>query len=157
MFIFELIELQIYKGYHIFMNTTQPHNLPEPFTLTDSIKTEIGTVYFYGNFVVVEMNEGVNVSFKTGFSILLKGLSILGGKPCIYIANRIHSYSVTPTDYKYLNKVPSLKGVAIVNHLESTAANTQLEASFCKKPFEVFNSLEEAFQWGEKTLKSSMR
>ena len=136
------------------MKSTNPHNLPSHFILTDHFEVSIGTIYFYGNFVVVEIKEGVNVSFATGFSILLKGLRLLGGKPWIYIANRVHSYSVTPTDYKYLNRVPSLKGVAIVDHKDDSTAITKLEAKFCKKYFSVFNDLNNAFTWGENILQN---
>ena len=93
-----------------------PHSLPDNTTLSDVIENEYATVYFYGNITVVEVNEGVTISFKTGISLLLKSLTLLGTKPFIIISNRINSYSVNPTDYKYLEIVPSLRVLSIVYH-----------------------------------------
>ena len=130
------------------MEQILPHNLPPNFQLEKIFESDIGKVYFYKNIVVFEAKEGIVLSYKTGFSILLKGLSILGTKPFVYISNRIHSYSVKPMDYKYLNKVPTLKAVALVNYNEAGHLNADLEAKFCKKPFRVFDNLQEAFIWG---------
>ncbi len=116
------------------------------------LETEIGTVRFYGNIVVFEAVEGIVVSHKNGFSVLLKSLQILGTKPWVYISNRINSYSIKPIDYKYLNKIPSLKAVAVVNYNEMGFSNAQLEAKFCKKPFQVFINLNDAVVWARNYL-----
>ena len=112
------------------------------------METEIGMVYFYDNIVVVEAKEGIIMSYKTGFSILLKGLSYMGNRPWVYISNRLHSYSIKPTDYKYLNKVPTLRAVGVVNYNEVGHANAELEAKFCKKPFQTFDNILDAVIWG---------
>jgi len=129
-----------------------PHSLPDNTTLSDVIENEYATVYFYGNITVVEVNEGVTISFKTGISLLLKSLTLLGTKPFIIISNRINSYSVNPTDYKYLERVPSLRGIAIVYHTESSKKAATLEAAFFNKPFELFDNIIDAYTWGEKLL-----
>ncbi|RDK87047.1 hypothetical protein [Marinirhabdus gelatinilytica] len=127
-------------------------HFPENLELRDYFSNEAADVYLYDNFAVVEVKEGTTLSFKNGFSLLLKGLAILGTKPWIYISNRIHSYAVVPTDYKYLNKVPTLKGLAIVNSEKASMTNAHLEENFFKKPFIIVNSLEEAYQWGRNIL-----
>ena len=86
------------------MKKLSPHKLPEDIVLKNVLETDIGTVFFYGNIVVFEAKEGIVLSYKNGFSILLKGLKILGAKPWVYISNRVNSYSIKPIDYKYLNK-----------------------------------------------------
>lgn len=134
------------------MEQISPHNLHSDFQLKKVLETNIGLVYFYGNLIVVEANEGIVLSYKTGFSVLLNGLSMLGAKPWVYISNRIHSYSIKPMDYKYLNKVPTLKAIGIVNYNEMGHLNATLEAKFCKKPFMVFNNLQEAAIWGNSFL-----
>ncbi len=126
-----------------------PHNLPNDFQLKKTLETDIGTIYFYGNVVVFEANEGVILSYKTGFSILLKGLTIIGSKPFVYISNRTNSYSIKPIDYKYMNKVPTLKCFGIVTYSEVGHSNAELESKFCKKPFGVFDNLTEAVIWGK--------
>ncbi|NND63085.1 MAG: hypothetical protein HKN48_07795 [Flavobacteriaceae bacterium] len=109
--------------------------------------TDIAAIYFYKGVVVVEAHEGVTLSFTTGFTILLHGLRITGFSPFIYIANRVNSYSVSPTDYKYLNKINPLKGIAIVSDSESARNNAELEKNFCTKPLEIFENMEDAHEW----------
>jgi len=113
------------------------------------LDTDIGMVYFYDNIVVFEAKEGIIMSYKTGFSILLKGLNYLGPKRWVLISNRVHSYSIKPMDYKYLNKVPTLRAVGVVNYSEVGHSNAQLEAKFCKKPFQMFDDLTEAVIWSK--------
>jgi len=130
------------------MDKIVPHNLTPDFQLKKKMETNIGVVYFYNNIVIFEAKEGVVLSYKTGFSILLKSLNYLGTKPFVYISNRVHSYSVKPMDYKYLNKVPTLRAVGVVNYSEVGHTNAELEAKFCKKPFHMFDNLTEAVIWG---------
>ncbi len=130
------------------MKLTKIHNLPEKEILRHVLKSDIADIYFYTNIVVVEAFEGVTLSYKTAFSVLLKSLQLFGIKPCIYIANRVNSYSVNPNDYKYLNKINTLKGIAIVTQLEEARNNAELERKFSKKPFEIFENIEEAYKWG---------
>ncbi|MDP2686392.1 MAG: hypothetical protein Q8O62_04165 [Aequorivita sp.] len=131
------------------MQKISPHNLPPDFQLKKTLETEIGMIYFYDNIVIVEANEGIVFSYKNGFSVLLKTLNILGTKPWVYISNRVQSYSVKPIDYKYLNKVPSLKAMAIVVYSDIAQNNTALESKFCKKPFGVFQNVSDAVIWGK--------
>ena len=131
------------------MQKTSPHNLPADFQLKKTLDTDIGMVYFYDNIVVFEAKEGIIMSYKTGFSILLKGLNYLGPKRWVLISNRVHSYSIKPMDYKYLNKVPTLRAVGVVNYSEVGHSNAQLEAKLCKKPFQMFDDLTEAVIWSK--------
>lgn len=127
------------------MNT--PHNLPKEAIFKQILETEIGTIYFYEGIVIVEAKEGITISYKTGFSTLVKGLQITGLKPFVYISNRLNSYSVDPNDYKYLNKIPSLKGIGIVSRLESARQNAILEKAFSKKDLEIFEDINDAYEW----------
>ena len=134
------------------MEKIAPHNLPPGLQLKKKLETDIGMVYFYNGIVIFEAKEGVVLSYKTGFSILLKGLNYLGTKPWVYISNRVHSYSIKPMDYKYLNKVPTLRAVGVVNYNEVGHTNAELAAKFCKKPFQMFANLLEAAIWGKAYL-----
>lgn len=120
--------------------------------LSHTLETQIGTVRIYDNILVFEALEGIVVSHKNGFSVLLESLKILGTKSWVYISNRINSYSIKPIDYEYLNKIPSLKAVAVVNYNEMGFSNAQLEAQFCKKPFQVFHNLNDAVIWAKSFL-----
>jgi hypothetical protein len=132
-------------------NSTTPH-FPNTLELSDFFSNEAVSVYLYDNFAVIEVNEGATLSFKNGFTLLLKVLTSLGTKPWIYVANRVNSYAVVPTDYKYLNKVPTLKGLAIVSSEKSELNNAHLEKVFFKKPFIIVGTLEEAYDWGKVIL-----
>lgn len=127
--------------------------LPPDIQLKKRMVTEIGVISFYDNFIVFEAREGVVVSYKTGFSTLPKVLVYMGTKRWVFISNRVNSYSINPVDYKYFNKIPFLRAVAIVYYNEITYTNAQLEGKFCKKPFNIFNNLIDAFSWGKGFLK----
>lgn len=121
------------------MSQIPSHNFPAEFQLTNVMEMDIGNYFFYGNVVIVEAKEGILLSYKKDFSVLLNALDITGGSPWVYIANRINSYAIQPLDYKYLNKIPSLKALGVVYYTELGHSNAQLEAKFCKKPFEAFS------------------
>ena len=134
------------------MVPNSPHNLPEKIPLLDILKSKVATVYFYENVVIVEANEGAIVSYKSSFEMLVKGIQIMKTRPLVYIANRIHSYSVNPTDFKYLEAVPTLKAIAVVNYTEESKVNASYEAKFFNKPIESFESLEDAYYWAKNIL-----
>ena len=138
------------------MKVTNPHELPETLQLENVLETSIGKVFIYKNIVIVEATEGVTINYKTAFSILVKGLKLLGTRPWIYIANRVNSYSVQPTDYKYLEKVPTLKGIAIVCYSSQARENAELERKFYKNPLDVFDSINEAYLWGKEILEGKI-
>ena len=128
------------------------HNLPDHIKPTSVIENDIANVYFYENLVVVEVSEGMNISIKNGFSLLLNVLSILRTKKWVYISNRINSNSVDPNDYAYMNKIPTLQAIAIVDKKESGKASAYLEQSFSKKPLKIYDSMIEAFEWANTIL-----
>lgn len=134
------------------MNQNSPHNLLKNDTLLDILNTKLATIYFYKNIVVFEAKEGVTISYETSLPMLLKGLQVMKNRPLVYIANRIHSYSVNPTDFKYLESIPTLLGVGVVNYTEESKVNFNYERNFFKKPFRSFNSMEEAHQWAQTLL-----
>ncbi len=134
------------------MQKKAPHNLPSGFQLKKRLDTDVGVFYFYENIVVFEAQESVVMSYKTGFSILLNILNYLGTKRVVYISNRVNSYSIKPMDYKYLNNIPTLRAIGIVNYSEVGHTNAELEAKFCKKPFHTFDNLTEAFIWAKNYL-----
>lgn len=134
------------------MELPSPHNLPFTINENNILKTRILTAYFYGNIVVVEADEGVTLSYTTAFSILVAGLKRLGNRPFVYVTNRVNSYSVNPNDYVYLEKIPTLKGIAIVAPNDLVRRNAQLELNFCKKPMKIFESLIDSVEWSEQLL-----
>lgn len=132
--------------YLLTMNNLSPQDLIDSDTLLDVIENDIVTVYFFEGIVLVEVAEGVSLSFRNGFPTLLRIINKLGTRPWVYIANRKNSYSVNPNEYKYLNKISTLRGVAIVNYNKNNEV-AKLESIFCEKPHCIFNDLESAFNW----------
>ena len=53
------------------------HNLPDRFKLTHKFKNKVLDVYFYEAIVIVEVKEGVNLNYKSGFFALLYTLQVL--------------------------------------------------------------------------------
>lgn len=131
------------------MNLTAPQHFQDGQSPKFVQQSNIGTVYIYEGMIVTEFKEGVNVSYATGFNLLLACLKHIGNDPFTVVSNRINSYSVKPTDYKFLSKVPNLMGVAIVARDAMSSANAMLEAKFFTKSFGVFNDLQSAKQWSE--------
>lgn len=134
------------------MKPTSHHNFPTDVVLKEFISVDLGTIYFYENIVVSEMNEGVSVTFTTGASLLVKCLKIVGLKPFVVISNRINSYSLNPNDYIHLSKIPNLKGICIVADREEARENAKLEAIFFKKPFAIFETMESAYSWSQNLM-----
>ncbi len=130
------------------------HDLPDSAILKDILNSDIGTIYIYGKIVIVEANEGVTLSYTNAFPILVKGLNYLNTSSWVYISNRINSYSLKPQDYKYLEKIPTLKGFSIVYDNKIGKKNAALESKFFNKPHASFPSLIEAYEWGTALLES---
>lgn len=132
-------------------NSTSPHfsDGSVPLHVYDSA---LGTIYFYQHIVVGEFNEGVNISYQNAFNILLKSLKYIGSRPIVYISNRVNSYSVQPNDYKYLEKVPNIKGIAIVSSDTMGTSSAMLESKFVTKNFALFSTVQEAKEWGMEIL-----
>ncbi|NNK55295.1 MAG: hypothetical protein HKO97_12115 [Flavobacteriaceae bacterium] len=49
------------------MELTNPHNYSSSAALEHVLKIDIVTIYFYEGIVVVEAEEGITLSYKTGF------------------------------------------------------------------------------------------
>lgn len=139
------------------MESPNHHNIDEHFILTKIIESRIAFVYIYNkNIVVVEVKNGVKLSYASGTSLLLQTMVALKNRSWIYISNRIHSYSVVPTDYKHLHKINTLKGLSIVSKESVINSNPPIEEAFCKKPFKLSYNLNESMLWAAKALKGTL-
>lgn len=136
------------------MNLTHPQHFDDGREPRHVQTSEIGTIYFYKDLVITEFKEGVNVSYATGINLLLECLKHIGTRPFTLVSNRVNSYSVQPTDYKYLEKIPNLKGIAIVAKDAMSAANAMLEAKFYAKSFAVFHDVKSAREWSHGLVSS---
>jgi len=134
------------------MKLTNPHELPGEAVLLHKIESEIANVFFYDSLVIVEGKPDAKVNYKTGFSLLVKGVNYIDHKPWVYISNRIHSYKPNVSHFKYLQLAPFLKGVAIVSLEQDEDNAQQLGGKYFKRPFKVFKELSEAYLWAQELL-----
>lgn len=129
-----------------------PQKITE-LVLQEQFETHLGSIYIYDTVIMMEAREDVTVSFGTGMYILLKLLTKIGTRSVVYISHRINSYAVDPNDYKYLEMIPNLKGIAVVSYSESRRSTARsLEKKFYKKPFETFENLQDASSWATEIL-----
>lgn len=117
------------------------------------IKTKEVTISAYKAIAIVEIEEGIAVSFQDGHEIFTRLLSILGNKPWVYISNRVNSYSLDPNDYRYLNQIATLKAIGVIQYKKSIQTALELEKMFIKKPFKTFDNLDAAIEWGLNKIK----
>jgi hypothetical protein len=115
---------------------------------------EVGTFYFYENFMVSEAKENVAVSFESAQEMLALAKMHFGKlTPFVYISNRINSYSFNPTaHFKTTAMFPNLKGYAVVVYDKMNREIAEMEQSFFTIPANIFNSLENAINWVEKLI-----
>ncbi|WP_339757358.1 hypothetical protein [uncultured Winogradskyella sp.] len=107
----------------------------------------------YDNYVVVVINEGVNLTPNHNSVLVEVTENHFSEKPFVYITHRINSYSVDPKIYFETSKIENLKGFAVVSSNYQAKINAQIEQMFFNKPFEIFTNIEEAFNWADNLVK----
>ncbi len=122
------------------------------------INYPFGNYYLFENFVVGEINKDVVFTWHNHAKIVVEELTELydqNGKDLVYITNRIHPYSVVPSDWinfyksKYL-----LKGYAIVSYNQKGLLNTLLEKLFMRNKLQSFDNLTDAIVWAKNLTKT---
>lgn len=118
------------------------------------IKLKFAKVNIYYNYMVVVMNEGIHVSPDLN-SVLEDIVSQhFYDRLFVYITFRKNSYSVDPVIYKFTSKIQNLAGFAVVTNEKIVKKNAEIEKLFLKKPFEIFNKLDDAIDWAKSILKN---
>jgi hypothetical protein len=110
---------------------------------------EFGVFYFFDGLVISEMSEGATFDWDKAKKIISVAYEILGkDKPVAYISNRIHDYSVVPTDWlKFYKNRHHLEFYSIVAYNKSGLASVILEKMFFRNKIKQFSDLEDAVQW----------
>lgn len=116
------------------------------------INRPFGTFYLFESFVVGEIKEGVLFSWEHQAKELVEYLSDLydqNGKGLVYISNRVHQYSINPSDWlKFYKEKYHLCGYAVVNYRNTNGViNSIFEKLFMRNKIQSFNSLENAVYW----------
>ena len=110
---------------------------------------EFGTFYFFDGLVISEMNEGETFNWDIAETIIKVAYEVLGkDKPIAYISNRIHNYSVVPSDWlKFYKHRHKLEFYSIVAYNNSGLTSVILEKLFFKDKIRQFSNLEDAIKW----------
>ena len=120
--------------------------------MEDHLKFDFCEIYIYNNYMVVVMKEGITIT-PTHNQVLLNLVdTYYSNKVFVYITHRLHSYAVDPAIYLETSKIKNLAGFAVVSKDFKAKSNAEIEKLFLNKPFEVFNTLDEAVTWAESIL-----
>lgn len=111
-----------------------------------------GTLYFFDNHVISQINEGETITREKNNRIATVALEFYGDSPFIYITHRINSYAVDPATYSETSKIENLVGFAVVSKDYKAKSNAEIEKLFLNKPFEIFNTVDEAISWANSIM-----
>ena len=114
---------------------------------SDKLESKIANVFFFENFVISEIKEGIHLTYEKSLPLINTALEYYDGNPFGYISNRIYSYSLDPTDYFKLERIENLKCFAVVSYDKITSRNVSVERLFFGKPFKEFHELIKAVKW----------
>ncbi len=116
---------------------------------------DIGNFYFYQNFMISEIHEGVVITLDKvtevthKYTIKYYNNSI----PFVFISNRINSYSLEPTiHFKTKILLPNTKGYAVVTYNDLNKKVAQFEQNFLHIPTGIFADLNSAVQWAQNLI-----
>ncbi|MBD0833306.1 hypothetical protein [Aestuariibaculum sediminum] len=109
---------------------------------------DFGNVYIFKGFVISELNRGICFNWEQHGQVIAQDVTcFLGskGEDVVYIANRIHSYAVVPTDWiKFFKNQYNLRDYFIVSHNWISLINLTFEELFFKRKIKRFLTLKEA-------------
>ncbi len=110
---------------------------------------EFGIFYFFDGLVISEIKEDVVFNWAMGKKAIDAAYEIIGrDKPIAYISNRIHPYSVVPTDWiKFYTHRNQLEFYSVVANNKSGLASLILERMFFKNNIRQFSDLDSAIKW----------
>lgn len=123
--------------------------------LVRTIELEFSILEFYKDYVIATTKEGA-VLVKKQINDLVEVCSDFYEKePFVYLSRRINNYNVDPTIYVGLGgDIKNLAGIGIISQHVSSTNMANFEKKFCKIPFEIFDSVEEAVEWTHDLLKN---
>ena len=123
--------------------------------------SEFGVFYFFKNFVIAEIHQGVIYNWDNAQDVIKAIDEHYGDNAKIcYISNRINKYSINPTDWiKFYNSHSNnkLNGYAIVSYSKIGRINALIEKLFIKANFERFSNLYDAIEWSKNVNLKSLQ
>jgi len=116
----------------------------------EEIKLPFGSFYFFEDFVVSELNEGVHFDWQRVKILSDLMISHYGKKRkgIVYISNRVNSYSIEPQSWlKFDKKYNLFQASGIVAYDQRGGLSVVLERLFSKERIKRFRSLKDAIDW----------
>jgi hypothetical protein len=110
---------------------------------------QTGIFYFCSDYVISEINEGVNFDWDFAQEVIELVYSHYGTDVEIsYISNRVNSYSLVPQDWlKFFNARHSMRCFAVVTYSQAGLMNVMMEKLFFKSKMKKFETLYKATDW----------
>lgn len=113
---------------------------------------EFAKIAIHNRFMIVEINKGEHLTPQHHEVLEEVARIYFKDEPFIYITHRKNSYSVNPVIYKKTSQIKNLLGFAVVADVPLAKGNTEIEKLFLNKPFEIFQSLDNAISWAKSIL-----
>ncbi len=126
-----------------FLDSTYSHLLKK------TLQYDIGTFYITDNFVVGEINEGVNFDWDNA-KVIIEDIYKhfeTSDVDLAYISNKVNNYSISPAQFfNFFKNKHKIKSVSLVYYTPSNLAFTLLDNFFEKLKLQKFNSLDAAIK-----------
>ncbi len=114
---------------------------------------DCATYFLFDTYIVAEIDEGIVYTWDDHAEPIVAELSELydqKGEGLVLISNRVHSYSVKPSDWiKFFKSNYKLKGYGIVSYSRKGLIASLVEKLFMRNSFRSFDNLEEAIAWAK--------
>ena len=115
----------------------------------EEVVLPFGNFYFFSNFIVSELNEGIHFDWKK-VKIVAEIILIHYGdvNNLVYLSNRVNSYSIEPQSWlKFDKKYNLIKDTGIIAYDNRGGLSVVLERLFSKGSINKFRSLKKALEW----------
>ena len=116
------------------------------------LKYSFCTIEVYDDFVISCINKEHHLTPDQNKILEDIANDYFKDRSFVYITHRKHSYSVDPAIYLQTSKIKNLAGFAVVAEVLVSKGNAEIEKLFLDKPFEIFESLEDAKIWAKNII-----
>ena len=113
------------------------------------IEFSFGNYYFFENFVISEINEGIHFDWDKILEVIGALMDYYGKEIRIaYISNRVHAYSIEPQLwYKFHKEFDFFIAIATVAYSDFSYINASIEKQFTKISLKRCDDLDQAVSW----------
>ena len=117
-----------------------------------SLTYDFGVVNLYDNYLITTVNAGEHLTPAHNTILVNLANDYFSNKPFVYLTHRKYSYSVDPAIYLETSKIKNLAGFGVIAEVPVSKGNAQVEKLFLNKPFEIFDTLDDALVWAKKII-----